>query len=889
MNRKDRRAAGKRGGGPGLPGGGSLFGLAVQHHQAGQLVEAENLYRQVLASDRNHFGSLHHLGIIALQRGQPQAAIEPIGRAIAIDGRNPECHYNIGFAFQSLGRPNEAVGHYREAIRLKPDYLDAYTNLGNALLQTGATNEAIGTYERVITLKPTAEAHCNLANVLARSGRLDDAVTQFRRALTLKPDLVAAHNNLANALAGLGRSDEALTHFQKALALDPKLVEAYVNVGNVLLAQGKQDEAAAQFQRALAVNPNFPDAHANLGNVFLAQGKLSDAAQCYQRALELKPELPEPNNNLGIVLSAQGDFAEAARRFQLAIARKPDFIDAYNNLARAFLSAGQTDHALGALRRALAIRETADTQALFVQTVRVLPVPPDVEDFRALFWRALSEPWGRVNGLAPVAAKLVKQTPAIGACIKRAVEAWPRHLPADELFGPSGLAAVADDRILRSLMETATIADLDFERFLTSARFAMLQTASDADASSPVDPKALEFACALARQCFVNEHVFASTDDEATAAQQLRDKVAAALASGAAIPELWLAVVATYYPLRALPGVDALLNKTWSAALSGALTQQLREPMVEAELRATIPALTPIEDDVSQKVRQQYEENPYPRWAKADPPKKAVRFDQYMRSKFPAATFRDLGKVELDVLIAGCGTGQHAIETAPRFIGARTLAVDLSLTSLAYALRKTRELGVPNLEYAQADILKLGAVGRTFDVIESSGVLHHLGDPFAGWRVLLSLLRPGGFMAVGLYSEIARAGIVKARTFIAERGYGSSADDIRRCRQDLIAHEDGEAFPDVYASTDFYGTSDCRDLLFHVQEHRLTIPQIAGFLAENGLDFVAFDLEPRVATQYRMTYPDDPAMTDLASWDAFERQYPSTFSGMYQFWVQKRG
>ncbi len=72
------------------------------------------------------------------------------------------------------------------------------------------------------------------------------------------------------------------------------------------------------------------------------------------------------------------------------------------------------------------------------------------------------------------------------------------------------------------------------------------------------------------------------------------------------------------------------------------------------------------------------------------------------------------------MLIAGCGTGQQAIETAPRYSGARTLAVDLSLTSLAYALRKTRELGVPNLEYAQADILKLGAIGRTFDVIESS-------------------------------------------------------------------------------------------------------------------------------------------------------------------------
>ena len=143
-------------------------------------------------------------------------------------------------------------------------------------------------------------------------------------------------------------------------------------------------------------------------------------------------------------------------------------------------------------------------------------------------------------------------------------------------------------------------------------------------------------------------------------------------------------------------------------------------------------------------------------------------------------------------------------------------------------------------------------------------------------------------MAVGLYSEIARASIVEARAFIAERGYGSTADDIRRCRQELIAHDGGKAFPDVYSSSDFFSTSDCRDLLFHVQEHRLTIPQIAGFLAESEVDFVAFDLDARMTAQYRKTNPTDTTMTDLASWDAFERQYPATFSGMYQFWVQKR-
>jgi SAM-dependent methyltransferase len=311
------------------------------------------------------------------------------------------------------------------------------------------------------------------------------------------------------------------------------------------------------------------------------------------------------------------------------------------------------------------------------------------------------------------------------------------------------------------------------------------------------------------------------------------------------------------------------------------------EPAAERTLRAAIPALTPIDNDVSVLVRQQYEENPYPRWTRTEPPKKPMPLDQYLRTRFPTATFRDIGKAEPDVLIAGCGTGQHAIETAQRFAGASVLAIDLSLTSLAYAQRKTHELGIANIAYAQADILKLDTVGRSFDLIESSGVLHHMADPFAGWRTLLSVLRPGGIMAVALYSEIARADIVKARSFIAERRYGSSADDIRRCRQEIVAHEGGAAFKNVYASGDFYSISDCRDLLFHVQEHRMTIPQIAQFLAENALEFVAFEVSPATASQYRSKYPADIAMADLAAWDAFERDHPSTFSGMYQFWVQK--
>jgi hypothetical protein len=167
-------------------------------------------------------------------------------------------------------------------------------------------------------------------------------------------------------------------------------------------------------------------------------------------------------------------------------------------------------------------------------------------------------------------------------------------------------------------------------------------------------------------------------------------------------------------------------------------------------------------------------------------------------------------------------------------------------------------------------------------------VLHHLADPFVGWRTLLSLLRPGGFMCLGLYSELARRHVIKAREIIAAHEYSSTSDDIRRFRQELAGGNLGVEVQSLSQSGDFFSTSGCRDLLFHVQEHRLTLRQIELFLADFGLHFIGFMLDPSVLDQYRARFTDDPSCTQLRNWASFEADNPDTFAGMYQFWIQKR-
>jgi tetratricopeptide (TPR) repeat protein len=788
------------------------------------------------------------------QIGRNDIAADLIGQAIARDPSRPDFHYALGVVLDADGRSDAAVAPYGEAIRLKPDYAEAHTNLGNAWLRLGRLQEAAASYEHVLALRPDyAEMHCNLGNVLAQQGRAEDAVAAFERALQWKPSLVEARNGLGITLIALGRDDAAIEALEQALAL----------------------------------NPNLAEAHMNLGNIFKQRGDLAAAAQCYEQALARKPDLAEAHNNLGLLRVGQGRSDEALAHYQQAIASKPDFIEAYNNLVRVCLTERQIGPALEVLQQALAIREISETQTLFVECVKGLASLPDTDGLEAIVLRALSEPWGRPSELANPAAILIKRDPVVGQAVRRANAAWPVRPSAAELLGAGGLAALADNRLLMCMLETARIADIEIERFLTAVRHALLELAM-AEPSGAVAPQVLAVACALARQCYINDYVFARTVDERAQAESLQADVVAAIAQDAPVSALQLAAVAAYGPLGALPGIEALLDKPWPDVIAALLTQQVREPREERDIAARISCLTPIEDEVSRQVRDQYEENPYPRWAKGPPGGRPIHVDAYLRGTFPRAPFRPLAHAdELDVLIAGCGTGQHPIEIAQRFENARVLAVDLSLASLAYASRKTGELGLANIEYAQADLTRLGTLDRTFDVVEAAGVLHHLADPFDGWRVLLSKLRPGGVMFVALYSEAARADIVAVRDFIARRGYRPNADGISRCRQELLGFPEGTPQRAVTQSPDFYTTSDCRDLLFHAQEQRLTLPRIEEFLRTNDLTFLGFEIGPHVRKDYATAYADDAAMTDLGHWHDFETAHPRTFIGMYQFWIQK--
>jgi SAM-dependent methyltransferase len=176
-------------------------------------------------------------------------------------------------------------------------------------------------------------------------------------------------------------------------------------------------------------------------------------------------------------------------------------------------------------------------------------------------------------------------------------------------------------------------------------------------------------------------------------------------------------------------------------------------------------------------------------------------------------------------------------------------------------------------------------MGKEFDIIESGGVLHHMYEPMAGWRVLVDLLKPGGLINIGLYSKLARHHIAEVRKEIAVLGLGTSQADIRKFRQSIAeSHDENNQL--LTTSSDFFSLSTLRDLIFHVQEHRFTLPQIKNSLDELGLKFCGFENEVAISN-FRELHGNEADIYDLELWHHYEERNPLAFAAMYQFWCQK--
>ena len=815
----------------------------VAAHKAGKLEEAERLYRAILQAQPLHPDANHNLGLIAV----------------------------------SVNKVDVALPLFKTSLEANPNVGQYWLSYINALIKLNQLADARTVLDQAMGKGANGDGFDQLAQYLAEAGKSD-----------VETDLTSNTQDPPQDQFQLIADLLSQGQFQKVLDKASQLQQQFPNsallyniIGSANKGLGQLYTAVESYKKAILTKPGYASAYFNMGNALKEQGSLEEAIEAYDKALGTKPDFPGAYNNKGVALTERGKFEEAIEAFKKAITIKPNNIDAYNNMANALTKKGDPEAALESCQQALKIEPdkflTIKNIANILKDFKFTKPKPSlmIAINTVLDHRTACRP----KDLGPAVISLLKFEPSFIKLLKHRSAANPVKSVKSVKSVTENISDLSGLPLLLKFMSLCPISDLELEAVLVDIRFTLLSCISELSNSSEI----LLFQSALALQCFTNEYIYQQSIEETQKAEQLGHSIEKILLSGQQPSPHATLCLASYKALHEYEWCDLLIV---NADIEEVFSRQILEPKKEIFLKSNIPVLQEIQNKISLKVRQQYEESPYPRWVNLEFPMHSVTIPKFYRMMEIKPSVALENNIDAhNILIAGCGTGQQSIGSAASYENVKVLAIDLSLSSLAYAKQKTDQLKITNLEYMQADILDLAKLDKKFDIIECCGVLHHMDDPMVGWRVLTDCLKTGGLMRISLYSQLGRQDVVKVREEIIQKGVGLSKDSMKSFRNYLIK-SDKEHHKRITSSPDFDTLSTLRDLLFHVQEHRFNILQIKDCMLILGLRFCGFERN-KIVDRFKRTHTgkDDP--NDLEKWDQYEKANTFTFGNCYQFWCQK--
>ena len=913
----------------------ATFVKGIEAHKNGHLEEAVKQFNEVLSADPHHVGANHSMGLIAVGVQDYKNGLDFFERGIQADPTEAKLWVGYIETLIKSGRIEDAKKTL-EFAKGKGAQGKEFDKFENCLLSTVQDEHRVTTLEsskNQTTTLSSVDTALKKAKKLVKSGELKDAeemihhilrkfpdnkrVQKFQANLgngklkpktsskTLSDDQKAKLQNLfymgnflevienieslleANpnstillnmqgaSYAKLRRFNQAIACFEKAIKIKPNLADSYNNLGIVHRETEDFDTAISKFTKAIKLRPNYAEAWNNLGVAQINYGLCEDAIKSYKRAILIKPSFADAQSNLGVALEKIGQTDEAIKCFRLAISANPNDPVSCNNLGLALYKKGDTWPAIDFFKATLRLQPDSPNGlralGVAIRNQRLTQSDPELEQLVCKLLQHKS--YIRPKDISTTVISVIKRHSAI--------KKWAD--PSDlELVKSNWNLVIADIGklpILLDFMSVCPVPDISLEKLLTALRASLLFN----HAAILDTDEYLEFQIALALHCFVNEYVYSVSIEEERTLLTLKQGLERSISLGKVLSPAAILILASY---------EALNNQSWAQLLtdmpsiSKVTQQQITEVCCEDDLKPEISQLEMGEDDVSKRVRAQYEQNPYPRWVNIGlplTPSPIMSVIEELNLKVRADTLLNVQAPK--VLVAGCGTGQHSIDTASRFKNSQVTAIDLSLSSLAYAKRKTSEFKLRNVEYLQGNILKLSKLEKQFDLVESCGVIHHMDDPMEGWKVLTDLLKPGGLMKIGLYSELARQNVTKIRQEIKTLGVAATDRGMMGFRQSVISSNKAHHI-EIVKSPDFYSLSTVRDLLFHEQEHLFTLPMICSALERLGLVFCGFESE-QVVSKFKTWNGNSNALYEIDKWYEFEQENPNIFGGMYQFWCQK--
>ena len=668
----------------------------------------------------------------------------------------------------------------------------------------------------------------------------------YKQILKVNPNHFESIFYLGSLLIEIRNFDQAKSLLQKAITIQPNYAVAYVNLGIALEELGQSQQAMNHFQKAIEIQPNFAVAHFNLGYAFNKLNELHKAINHYKKTIQIDPNYVLAHNNLGITFKELGKPLEALACYKNAVLIDPNFTLAVNNMS--------------ILLKEIRLTNLTQANSSSLRELILLLYKRNDINHTDIFRNATTFLFIEKN--KNQISKIVNSDSLL---LKNQII---QNLLKEELF--------------LLMLQKSLVLDQFIEQMLTKLRYEILFSLVDADQN--ILEEDLDFIISLAEQCFLNEYVYVQSKKEINHVKKLINEIS----NKKEINELKIAILGCYIPLLSNENIANILSdyKSKNILFNDLINMQIKEPLKEKKLVNSIKSLGKISDAVSNKVRGQYEEYPYPRWryTYSNSPKE---FSTFINNQIKPNKIKVNHKFyNPNVLIAGCGTGNHICRAA-NYLNANILAVDLSLASLSYAKRKVEELGLKSIEFLHADILQLNNLNKKFDVIESVGVLHHMDDPIKGLNTLRGLLETHGLLLIGLYSEKARQEVIRAKEFAIKNKFENSFAGIRSFREAIFKEKTDLLLQKVSRGRDFYSTSSIKDLIFHVQEHRFTLPQIFKILENLNLEFLGF-CDSEIKNQYSKLFPNDKKNISFNNWIQFEILEPLAFSGMYKFWVRKK-
>jgi tetratricopeptide (TPR) repeat protein/SAM-dependent methyltransferase len=815
---------------------------AIEFREIGRYKEAQEWLGNVIEHDSKNTEALSLLSQVLLLDKKEAEAEKVLTAAASINSELPSVYRNQARLLLKQSKTAEALEKAQLGCRQSPEDSESLLVLAACLGANQRDLEALPIIEKILKAKSNyAEAYANRALIRLRAKDTTGAIEDTKMTVSLKPHLTQMWQLLASLHYEANNLNDAVEALRSAQKNEPENPDFMVQLGELLRQDNKASEAINILEQATKLAPKDAKAWTNLGAAFQQEKRVADAKIAYEKALALNPVSAAIASNLGAMAKEAEEWDTALEYFGKAVEIEPNLAEAIVNLGIAIKN----------------VKFNSSNPKLYLPLTKLLT----------------AENFTRPQNVAKSILSLLKQDTQIKDLLLKKNSAVSLN---EATFIIKSLDKLP---LLHHLMRLCPLPELQFEELFVAMRSLLLKNLGKME----VSPELIYFLSTLSIHCFTNEYVYFENDEETHLIGELQAEISQTLVQSEQPEVIKVLCLASYRPLHQYDWCQKLESLD---NLEEVKKRLIEEPLLEKMIAKDIPVLEEISDDVSLKVREQYEENPYPRWVKLGVSIKAkpiVAVCDELKLQLYSENIKNVTAPA--ILIAGCGTGQHSIGTASRFSNCHVTAVDLSLASLAYAQRKSNELCSTNIDYLHADILHLHQMGKEFDIIESSGVLHHMDEPMAGWRVLVNLLKPGGLMKIGLYSELARHHIVEIRKEITTLGVGTSEADIRKFRQSL-AESHNENHQRLTTSGDFFSLSTMRDLIFHVQEHRFTLPKIKNCLDELGLKFCGFE-DVNIVSRFKEFHGEEVDIYDLVLWHQYEERNPRAFSGMYQFWCQK--